>query len=775
MRSVARSRVPFDHREPGLLIGRRAELALLRQRLTGPDRLVTLTGPGGNGKSCLARTAAAELARSFPDGAWLVELEDLVDVQLLPATVARSMGLQVASGHWELHELVEALRERRALLVLDGCDGLLQDSAELVDRILRGCPDMRVMATSRQPLRIPGESVLGVPPLDHPDPGRTYDVDELAAYDAVALFVERAATVLPSFRLTDDNADAVVGICAALEGVPLALTLAAARVTVLSPQAILDRLRDRHRLLTKGERDAGARQQSLRASVAASYDVCTEEERTLWGRLSVFTGSFDLETVEEVCSGDGLDELDILDLVDSLLEKSVLTRIEDDPSHVRYRMLESLRTFGAELLPAEEADHWRERHLQCYAALVQEAAGEWFNSKQAEWSHRFRRDRTNIRAALEYAVTRPDRAVDAMRIVTGLDAFWVIAGLLTEARHWLHRALEAAPEQVADREATAAALVTGSWFALLQMDLAESADLLERARAQAVGEATPGLRVRLLTAEAGLATWRGDLVEAGRLLHEVTGLARAEHDPAGEATAWTILGLGLGVAGELDEAVAAERAALAVAEAAGELHIRSYALGLLALCEFDLGDPETAEQHARQALQLKVELEDQFATALTYEAMSWMAAARQQGQRAAVLLGASDALWRGLGIDLGQVPYLSQRREQGMALVHGLLSDRDFRTTFEQGARLSAEAAVRYALEGVLAESEKDAAEESPLTPREVEVARLIGKGLSNREIAEALVISQRTAQGHVENILRKLAFTSRTQVAAWVVERDIR
>ena len=379
-------------RPGGPLLGRRAELAEIR-RLLGAARLVTLTGQVGIGKTTLARAAAADHERARREDTWTVELADLVDPDLLGHSVAGAFGVQLPYGAAGPDDVAAAVADRAGLLVLDGCEAMLGAAVELVAVLLTRAPRLRVLATSQRQLGVTGEVVVQVGPL--------------AADDAQALFVTRASAALPSFRLTEDNAAAVAELCEALEGVPLALELAAARILVLSPQGILDRLGDRQRLLAKGARDAPARQRSLRASLEASDDLCTPDERLLWARLSVFTGGFPLEAAEVVCAGDGIDAPDVLDLVDGLLEKSVLTREDDGTSYVRFRMLESLREYAAQKLTAQQQHTGRDRHLAWYADLVREAATGSFGPQQTEWCRTLRREHGNLREALRHAVGDP--------------------------------------------------------------------------------------------------------------------------------------------------------------------------------------------------------------------------------------------------------------------------------------------------------------------------------------------------------------------------------
>jgi predicted ATPase/DNA-binding CsgD family transcriptional regulator len=742
---------------PGELVGRRQALADLRHML-GSARLVTLTGQGGIGKTTLARAAAADHERARREETWVVDLADLVDPDLLGHSVAGAFGVQLPYGAAGAEEVAEAVADRAGLLVLDSCEAMLDAAVELVAILLQRAARLRVLATSQRQLGVTGEVVVPVGPL--------------AAEEAQALFAARAAAALPSFRLTEDNAVAIARLCEALEGVPLAVELAAARIVVLSPQGILDRLGDRQRLLAKGARDAPARQRSLRASLETSIELCTPDEQVLWARLSVFTGGFPLEAAEEVCAGDGIDGADVLDLVDGLLEKSVLAREDDGASYVRFRMLESLREYAAEHLTAEQQRAGRDRHLAWYADLVHAATKASFGPEQVRWYRILRQEHANLREALRHAVTDRRDATRALEMVTALEPYWAATGRLGEARHWLTRALEVAE---ADTGTRARALAMAAWTATLQGEPATGRTMLDEADtllATGAG-ADDALGARVLLARAVETMWHGSATEALPALEQAVAAAHAAGDTPLEASTLLVLALGRGFTGDLDGAGTTLQACLDVTGPAGEVHVRSYALAALGMLAVLCGAPEVAADLERQALEMKMDLGDRAGVAFTLEVLAWVAAAERRHERAATLLGAADALWRHLGLDPDVVPYLSahrRRSEEDAGIDRGSAR---FRTAFERGAALSDEQVLALALEQ--APIEEPAVEEVPLTRREVEVAQLVGGGLSNREIAEQLRISQRTVESHVENILRKLGFGSRTQVVAWVLEREAR
>ena len=742
------------------LLGRRRELSDLRRTL-GSARLVTLTGQGGIGKTTLARAAAADHGRGRREETWAIDLADLVDPGLLGYSVAAAFGINLPYGAAGPIDVAAAVADRAGLLVLDGCETMHGEVVDLVSRLLTTASRLRVLATSQRQLGVTGEVVVPVGPLE-PD-------------QAQALFAARAAVALPSFRLTEDNSAAVAAVCDVLEEVPLAVELAAARVPVLSPQGILDRLNDpmgappagRQRLLAKGARGAPPRQRSLRASLEASIELCTPEERLAWTRLAVFTGGFSLEAAEAVCAGDGIDAVDVLDLVDTLLEKSVLCREDDGASYVRFRMPESLREYAAEQLTDEQQETGRERHLAWYTDLVRAATRASFSAEQGAWYRILRREHANLRAALRHAGGDPRHAAQALEMVTALEPYWAVTGRLGEARHWLARAsavAEAEPGTLARARAMAA------WTATLQGESDAARSLLDEAEALLVDTVDDTVCARVLVARAVEAMWVGNPADGMAPLEQAVTVARRAGDKPLEAWALTVLAACRSFTGDLDSAVTTLQACVDLTAPVGEQHVRSYALAALGMLALLRNDPDTAADLERQALALKVRLGDRSATAFVLEVMAWVSATERRQERAATLLGAADALWRHLGVDPDVVPYLSASRRRSEE--HAGIDRRGvtFQAAFARGATLSEEQVLALALERDPVEA---APEEDPLTRRELEVARLVGAGLSNREMAERLRISQRTVESHVESILRKLGFGSRTQVVAWVVERD--
>lgn len=739
-------------------MGRVHELAELRGTL-GTARLVTLTGQVGIGKTVLARAAAGDHARVRREETWTVDLADLVDPELLVASLAEVFGVRT-SGGTSPEQLAAALADRVGLLVLDGCESMDDAALPIVPLLLRSAPRLRVLATSRRRLGVAGETVVPVGPL--------------AVGEAQALFVARATAALPTFRLTDDTAPTVARLCAALECVPLAVELAAARVRVLSPQGILDRVAghpdDRLRLLTKGATAAPTRQRSLRASLEASSELCTEDERRMWARLTVFTGGFELEAAEAACSGEGIEEDAVLDLVDGLLEKSVLVRDDDGATYVRFRMPEALREYGAEQLSPVGLQTWRERHLAWFAGLARRFSEASFGPRQAEWFHLLHREHGNLRQALHHALGDPRHAELAHEMVLALAPFWIVTGRLDETRHWLELA-----SSVTDLEprARALSLATSAWVSVAQgapdtarVVLDESAGLLP---GLAPGDVVRA-QVQIVRALEVLSS--RDPAAALPELERSVDVCRVAGGRPEVSSALLLLGLGQGLTGDLGAASATLRECVALTESAGELHVRSYALAGQAACAFLGANGEPAADLATQALAMATRLGDQLPAALALEVLARVAVIERRPDRAATLQAAAESRWRRRGLDPAATRLLGWYRQRLDEVASVEVRGASHQAAAARGAELTDEEVLAHVREQAPPEAGPD--ELGALTRRELEIARLVGAGLSNRQIADQLGRSQRTVETHVENILRKLGFGSRTQVVAWLAERAV-
>lgn len=758
------------------LVGRRRELESIKKMLED-SRLVTLTGGGGTGKTRLARRASVDLARAFKDGVWFVELADIEDPDLLGQTVSRAVGLKVGSGDWSVSVLTGFLAPRRALLVFDNCEHLVQACAGLVDEILMTCPGIRVLTTSQRALGLTSEAIFQVPPLSLP-PRVGIEPETIYQYGAVRLFVDRARALSTGFELTQDNSSAVIELCRALDGIPLALELAAARIRVLSPQAMVDRLNDRYRLLSHGY--AGGvpeRQRSLEASVQWTFDLCNEAERRLWAVLSVFRGGMGLEDLEEVVPAAGIE--DVLGGLTSLVEKSVLLR-DDNGQQVRFRMLESIRLYGEKRLAVSgDVERVRELHLQRFLAVAERCGAEWIGPDQVAWLEQLRNDHPNIRTALQFCVDRAD-AERACRIISSLEGFWVAAGLVREARLWFDRVRRLEPD--ANGQATLwrlAALRVAVWFALIQMDMVAAGVLVDEIEWVARGSTEDAARAHVLMARGLLIVWEGDPDRGRLMIEQCIELHRKVGNTADLAFGMVVDGMLLGFGGEVEQARQLQLEVVALCEPRGELYYRSFALAMIGALSLDPNSPERSREVLQESLRMKHQLDDRLGIALSMEFMAWVAAVEEGFERAAILLGAATATWRSIGVSVDVLPFFSVRRAEGRDVVQRMLSAGQYENAVARGEGMDLEAAIAFALGEAEAAPRPTAmagpAQPSPLTRRETEVAALVAEGFTNQQIADRLVISIRTAEAHVENILRKLGVSSRHAVTAWSLGRSDR
>jgi predicted ATPase/DNA-binding CsgD family transcriptional regulator len=756
-------------------VGRRHEVTGVR-RLLATNRLVTLIGAGGVGKTRLAARVGAEMRRAFPDGVWFVELAELRDPDLVAVTVAEALGVREVAIRPDAPGLAEFLADQQILLILDNCEQVVGACADLAETLLRSCPEVRIVTTSRQALRLAGEATLTVQPLSVPDPDVACTPADLTRYESASLLIDRAMTLDPDFAVTDENCATVAELCRALEGVPLAIELAVARMRVLSLQQILDRLTDRYRLLTTGARNAPARQQTLRALIDWSWDLCSEAERTLWSRISVFSGGLELDAAEHVCADDRLPADGILDLIASLVDKSILAR-SGDGDQARYKMLEVVREYGA--IRLDEAGEWREvarRHCQFYAGLAARGGRHWASPDQAAMMRRLRDEQGNLRVALEFAVTEgPPKT--ALRMAADLEYHWVIRGSLSEGRHWLDRALAMpAPEHWSRVKA----LRVAALIAALQDDQARAIPLLAEAKRLAARLPPSVERAYLALVEGTMAMFRGELTAAIPVCEPALAQFQRLESASGEMWVRSILGLARGLAGRPSDGYADLLAVRDLGVKTGDVWWRSFALWTLSVLRWLDGDLAGATEAAKESLDVWSLVEDeQFSVVLSLESLAWIAAAEgERDQRAAELLGATERMWHTSHTSLSSAQHLEEFRERTVSALRARMGERAFQKAARRGAAMPVADVIAIALDRPAAApvaARATGADDFRLTRREREVAALIAEGLSNREIAARLVVAQRTAEGHVENILAKLGFTSRSQVAGWLAAQSPR
>ncbi|WP_156042352.1 ATP-binding protein [Rhodococcus sp. UNC363MFTsu5.1] len=752
-------------------VGRRSETAESR-RLLSSSRLVTLTGIGGVGKTRLALRVAADSRRDFANGVWLVELGDLRDPALVAGMVAATLAPRNTSSEPPLGMLAEHLRDRRLLLVIDNCEHVVDAVASLAITLLRSCPGLRILTTSREALAVGGEAVLRVPSLAVPDPDEPPTLQELSRFEAATLFLDRAAVAVPGFVLTEDNRVAVAKICHGLDGLPLAIELAAVRLRTLSADQILDRLSDRYQLLTGGRRGAPSRQQTLRLCIEWSRELCTETERELWGRLTIFSGGFELDAAEGICAGDRPAD-EVLDVLASLVDKSILI-CEGAGAVVRYRMLETLREYGREeLLAPDDIPVLRRRHLNWYRDLVSTTRFEWIGPRQVELMARLGREQANLREAMHHCMREPDEAEIALQISVALFPFWLSRGLLREGRYWLDCALDLhGDEPTVDR---VKALCANSLLAGYQGDTAPATELAAAAQDLAERLDDDALRAAVMHANAYLAAFAGDLPGAVTGWADALSAFRDQGNNLRQIS--TLLGLTLasGLLGDAAGAVGYQEEALSISERTGEFVYRAYAACALGLALWE-ADPPRAAGLLEQGLRLSRSADDLLAAAMCVETLAWIACAENQARRAALLLGAVETMWRTVGSPGVVARTLQAYHAECEQQTRRVLGDRAFEGAVREGAGWGPEEAIAFALDE-LSEAEEERRSPGPasaLTQRERQVAELVAQGLTNKAIAAQLLISQRTVQGHVEQILAKLGFASRIQVAAWIVEQGL-
>jgi predicted ATPase/class 3 adenylate cyclase len=719
-------------------VGRNTETAEVK-RLVKLSRLLTLTGSGGVGKSRLAFQVAADLLAEYPDDAFIVDLAPLSNPALVPQHVLSALGVAEEPGRSQVDTLVAYLAGRRLLLLLDGCEHLLEACAALAEMILRSCPHVRILATSREPLRIGGEMTWRVPSLSIPDSVVVSSSDDATRFDAVSLFIERARQSKPDFAVDKANVGAVVQVCRRLDGIPLALELAAVRVKVLSCEQIAERLDDRFRLLTSGARDALPRHQTLRAAVDWSYDLLDDSERALFLRLSVFQGGFAIEAAEAVCSSARCETADVLDQLARLVDKSLIL-VDERAGRARYRLLETLRQYGMERLAAAgEQDEVHGRLLSWALAQAKRAEPELKGPNQSAFLDLLEDEHDNMRAALTWAFGHLD-AGDGRQLSVLLSRFWLVRGYLTEGRHWLGLALAASPLSSTTPRDRAKVLVAASTLAWHQGDyagvgpLAEEALQLSRESGDTVGIAEALCRLGELATmigdhkkarslfEESRAAWtesgamrgviqsmnvplhdlativleEGDLDRARDLFEEALAIAK-EHGNTTDVV-FHLSGLG-NVArcrGDHEAARALYEESHQMAIGLGYKRMAAFTLQYMAGLAFTSGDHERASSIYREALGYFGPARDELGIVRCFEGLAKVAALTGKFDRTSRLAGCAEALRHAMRSPIP--PSELDDYEWALKRARAGLGDDVFEIARSEGRRVEVEDAVRYAL-----------------------------------------------------------------------------
>ena len=814
------------------LIGREKEVAAASALLRSPEvRLLTFTGTGGVGKTRLGLQVATELLSHFADGVYFVPLAPIRDAELVVSTIAQMFGLREAGGQPLLVLLKAYLREKQVLLLLDNFEQVLV-AAPLLTELLQECFDLKMIVTSRAVLRVSGEHEFPVPPLGFPDLNRLIEREALTQYAAVALFLQRAKAIKSDFQLTDTNTRNIAEMCVRVEGLPLAIELAAARMKLLPPQALLTRLDKRLQVLTSGAQDMPARQQTLRNTLAWSYDLLTMEEQHLFRRLSVFVGGCTLEGAEAACNAGNKLTIDVLEGVTSLLNKSLLQQTAQEGEEVRLVMLETIREYGVECLTASgELKTTRQAHAAYYLKLTEETEQKLKGIDQAIWLERLEQEHDNLRAAVRWLVEQEEIEM-ALRLCGALYLFWTTHGHWSEGRQWLESILLASSRETVSPLVLAKALRGAGMIASMQGNykraealLAESLEMaskldnqpgiaaaikglvfvaLARGRytvaAALVEEAVVPLRAlgdkwdlsEVLFFGAIAATYQIDQIDvaaARSMIEESLELARELRDRRIQAYALIHLGFLALLQGEGAAACSFIEEGLAVHEAMGNREGIAYASLAYGWYFLSQGDYVTARTYYEKSLAILIELDNKWFTAAALEgiAMSVVPSAAEgstgSASWAARLWGTANALREAIG-----APMRSFERginEWGIATIRAQLGEEAFEAAWAEGSAMTPQQSFMTREPVILQEqvpaipaptiSTKAApAYPAGLTAREVEVLRLVSQGLTDAQVAEQLIISRRTVNWYLTTIYSKIGVSSRSAATRYAIERKL-
>jgi predicted ATPase/DNA-binding CsgD family transcriptional regulator len=750
-------------------IGRRRELAEVRKKLGGA-RVVSLVGPGGVGKTRLAIRTAAELARGFRDGAWLVELADVRDPALVSNAAMAALDLHDQAFTEPLVLLLSYLKDKELLLLIDNCEHLLASAAQVAAEVIKVAPGVRVLVTSREPLAIAGEHVVPVPPLELPSAHAAESLAQLGRNEAVMLFTERAVAASGTFALSGANQVAVAELCRRLDGLPLAIELAAVRTRVLTVEQIRDRLSDRFGLLTGGGRAALPRHQTLRTTFDWSYDLLAVAERTLLRRLCVFAGRFTLEDVEAVCTSSDVAAADALDLLSSLVDKSLVMK-EDLRGFASYRLHETMREYSAlNLREAAEEVIVGERCTDYYWSRCKQAMPE-ARYRLPDWLEWMDLEIDNIRAVLRHCVTRRDarRGID---LVTSVGWYWITRAT-TEGVRWLDELLDCGR---GNPEGQFWAYFLRGFLAVLKADAIAARPPLQQAVATARELGQPTLLSQALSMGSIAENMAGDSASARRLLDECAVVTAGLDEFPARISLLQARAFNGFFQGDIEAVSAAALEGVRLSREVGDLYSLEMMLLNAGGSALIAGDLEQAKGCYTEALKIAQRIDDRVAQYALLDGLGCVVAGSGQARLSAQLLGAAETVRTQAGASL--IPFLAPLLAMAEASATAALGTSKFQAEMSAGKRLSRDEAIRLALGEPTRKGNlipPPLAEEGRLGAlpllgkRESDVARLVADGLSNKQIGARLFISERTVDSHVRSILNKLGFNSRAQVGGWM------
>jgi predicted ATPase/DNA-binding CsgD family transcriptional regulator len=798
-------------------VGREREMAEIERDLAS-TRLLTLTGAGGSGKTRLALEVARHLVAEYPDGVWLVELAPLSEGALVPKETAEALGVPERPAQPLVETLAEVLRDRKLLLLVDNCEHLLEATAHLIDSLLDACPHLSILATSREAIGVEGEVRWLVPPLSVPENG--FSSEELQDYESVRLFVERAGGRDPSFSLSSQNVGAVAEICGRLEGIPLAIELAAARVGPLSLEQISARLGRSLDFLTRGGRTVEPRQRTLKGALDWSHGLLSEPEKILFRRLSVFAGGWTLKTAETVAPGEGVAEGEILDLLFGLVDKSLVLAEEHEGVGVRYRMLEPVKQYAKEKLEeSDESGTVRRQHADFFLALAERARPQLRGPEDRKWLERLEREHDNMRAALSFALESEEVEL-ALRMTGALGTFWYMHSHSDEGRKWLEVALardERAPVVVRIR-----ALEALYWLAHDRWDHDRAEAIAREAmELSADAEIEDSLAASLWIMSAGPAWVRGDYERGKELLEKSLQISREAGDRIIiaeallqlAATAWGTgdtergkeiyeegvilcreagytfrlpdflfsLGYQLLLDGDYEQGAELNEEAVAICREHGYKRSLNFALDNLGWATLLQGDHARATSFYVESLAVSKELGDKACASESLDGLACIAGATGEPVRAARLFGAAEAMRDTLSeaVVFQHTPEEAAWREPSRARARSRLGDAAWEDELSEGRAMGLKEAIEYAISPEIPSAttqEQPSTSEPPagLTRREVEVLGLVATGLTNAQVAERLFLSPRTVQRHLNSIYHKIGVTSRTAATRFALEHGL-